>query len=135
MDNGTPPLEDSVSFQVTAANCEFDRAAWIADESGGTPGDQGTVAGACQPIITEGDSFLVTLSQTFTVPGDRSLVRFAFDSLVFDLNDAVGMNDAFEAALLDATGRPLVHTFTPARDAFFNITEGRRSIRSRYSAQ
>ena len=34
------------------------------------------------------------------------------------------MNEAFEAALLDASGRSLVHTFTPGRDAFFNFTEG-----------
>src|SRR5207244_2355919 len=42
----------------------------------------------------------------------------------FDTTATGLVKDAFEAALLDDAGRPLVGTIAAGRDAFFNVTEG-----------
>ena len=73
-------------------------------------------------MIREGDSFLVTLEREIVIPEKPLSVSFEF-SENFDLTDRVFINDAFEVALLDAEGRPVVPTFRPQRDAYFNLTE------------
>ena len=50
-------------------------------------------------------------------------LRFAYSGLSFDASRSPYVRDAFEAALVDGRGRPLVATFAAARDAFFNVTE------------
>ncbi|MGB5833923.1 MAG: putative Ig domain-containing protein, partial [Thiohalocapsa sp.] len=47
-----------------------------------------------------------------------------YRELVFDSTDVAGINDAFELALLDADGVPLIETTGELRDSFYNITEG-----------
>ena len=104
--------------------CGFDPRNWTTGESGGSLDGKGHASlMQCTATLTEGDSFEVHLSRTFTVSDDRTAVRFSFGPLQFDVSDADGMNDAFEAALVDAQGRSLVHVFTSVRDAFFNISE------------
>ncbi len=41
----------------------------------------------------------------------------------FDQQDRDSINDAFEVALVDTSGRPLVGIITPERDGFYNRTE------------
>src|SRR5262249_55790772 len=84
---------------------------WQTSQSGGSPAGRGTATldnfGA---TLREGDSFQVTLRHSFTVPAGPSSLRFGFEGPAFDTT-AHGMKDAFEAALVDADGRPLVHSF------------------------
>jgi hypothetical protein len=80
-------------------------------------------AGVAGILLAEGSNFKVVHEQTFTVPNEPSVLRFAYSNLHFDTSDDF-VKDAFEAALLDAAGNPLVHTIAGSRDAFFNITEG-----------
>ena len=73
-------------------------------------------------MLHEGDSFLVTLDYDMTIPPDPLSISFKYEAW-FDTTDRNSINDAFEAALIDVDGRPLVHTFTTDRDAYFNLTE------------
>jgi len=118
---------DEEEFIVTVAspNCIFNDEldGWQAKESGGLQSPGSVVAQNCAAILSEGDSFLVELSTPFTV-AEESAVRFTYSGLVFDDTDTEFHNDAFEFALLDLDGNPLVATFDPSRDAAFNITEG-----------
>ncbi|MFO0796118.1 MAG: putative Ig domain-containing protein [Gemmataceae bacterium] len=102
-----------------------DLAGWAAAERGGTAGRRGSVApGGGRPVLAEGDSFVTTLSRSFAVPAGAAPLSFTYESLGFDTSDPGFVNDAFEAALLDAAGNPLVPAFAPGRDAFFNVTDG-----------
>ncbi len=96
---------------------------WTATESGGalTPGSVSPVAEAAQ--FLEGDSFLVTLSQTFTVPGFATELRF--DLIVdpgFD-TAAQFIPDAFECTLLDASGFPAAEPWILGASSAFNMQE------------
>ena len=96
-------------------------AGWNVREIGGSADGKGTVT-AGSAILTEGDSFLVTLDQTLTIPPDPLQLSFIYQAS-FDTTDRDSMNDAFEASLMDADGHPLVYTFAPDRDSYFNLTE------------
>ncbi|MCI0535158.1 MAG: putative Ig domain-containing protein, partial [Verrucomicrobiales bacterium] len=104
---------------------EADLRGWTVTESGGSaPGKGSVVAEKCEAIMTEGDSFLVTLERTFEVPATPSALTFTYRQLNFDQTAANRIKDAFEAALVDALGQPLVFAITPGRDAFFNASDG-----------
>ena len=122
-DDGTPALDDSETFQL-AAVCANGMNGFTGGETGGSADGRGgvTVVG-CNAVLSEGDSFEVTLEGVFQIPDDRTLVRFTLEGLDFDLTDPVSMNDAFEVAVTDALGHSLVHTFLPERDAFLNVSE------------
>ena len=94
------------------------------DESGGSSTGQGMVSvDECTAVLSEGDSFVVALEAAFTVPAVPSAIQFRYSSLAFDATDPTFINDAFEVALLDPDGNSLVESYTPGRDAYFNITE------------
>ncbi|MFV2069836.1 MAG: Ig-like domain-containing protein, partial [Pirellulales bacterium] len=97
---------------------------WAIGQSGGSAGGQGTVTTLDdRAVMREGDSFQVTLEHPFVVPDGADQLHFDLASADFDTTDPAFINDAFEAALLDANGQSLVHTFQGGRDAFFNFTE------------
>ena len=96
---------------------------WHVEEFGGQAPDQGTVR-VGSAILTEGNSFLVTLERSLTIPDGADQLSFTYSDLAFDSSDRGLIKDAFEVALVDADGRSLVHTFEPQRDAFFNVSEG-----------
>ena len=96
---------------------------WQVWAVGGTDEGSGSVVPG-SALLTEGDSFVVGLSQSFTVPEVNPVLQFTFTDLDFDTTDPDSINDAFEAALVDEQGNPIVHPIRPAQDAFFNITEG-----------
>jgi len=76
-----------------------------------------------QAVLLEGDSFLITLEQSFEVSG--GLQDLSFDVILapgFDLADGF-MPDAFEAQLLDETGASVVLTWDPDATSFFNVQE------------
>jgi RHS repeat-associated protein len=98
---------------------------WTVQESGGSATGHGTVITEnCDAVLREGNSFNVTLQRTFTIPQQASVLTFRYGSLAFDATAGDHIKDAFEVALVDATGKPLVQTIGMGRDAFFNITEG-----------
>jgi hypothetical protein len=75
-------------------------------------------------LLREGNSFAVGLQRTVTIPASPRRLDFAYAALSFDFTTAHAIKDAFEVALLDAQGRPLVPVIAPGRDACFNVTEG-----------
>ncbi|MCU0962695.1 MAG: hypothetical protein MUF48_21575, partial [Pirellulaceae bacterium] len=94
---------------------------WTIRQQGGSVQGRGSVT-AGSAVLHEGDSFLVTLDQSFNVPNRPIAAVFTYEA-EFDTTDPAFINDAFEAALLDADGYSLVHTFHAQRDAYFNLTE------------
>lgn len=98
-------------------------------QDGGTPRGHGTVtAQDCQVTLAEGDSFRVGFETTLTVPSQTSTLSISFAGLTFDTPDPLAIQDAFEVALVDASGRSLVPTVGPGRDAFFNVTNGQSPV-------
>jgi hypothetical protein len=93
-------------------------------ESGGTAPHAGTVTVVDgDAVLCEGNSFLVTLSYSFTVPENSGDLTFTYTNLNLDTTDTAFINDAFEVALVDQDGFSIVSAFSPSRDAFFNIAE------------
>lgn len=129
-DDGSPRLSATQSFTITVnplVDCAFDDqlTGWTVFESGGSIAGRGTVvAGNCTATITEGDSFVVGLERSFTIPETPTAIQFTYDNLAFDTTDPNFIKDAFEVALVDRDGNALVAPFVSGRDAFFNITEG-----------
>ena len=112
---------------IVFETCDFDSqlTGWNVDERGGVAPGKGTVVSSNgSAILTEGNSFAVAFSKTFVVPSFPSRLSFQYSDLNFDESSTGLIKDAFEAAFVDDQGRPLTPTFTPGRDAFFNITEG-----------
>src|SRR5262249_20731013 len=95
---------------------------WDISVTGGSPAGKGSVT-VGSAILREGDSFLVGLERSFTVPENPAPLVFRYTELNFDTADPGSIQDAFEASLMDAQGRNLVHPFSPGRDAFLNVTE------------
>ncbi|MHB8861524.1 MAG: putative Ig domain-containing protein [Pirellulaceae bacterium] len=94
---------------------------WNIGELGGTAQDRGTVTTG-SAILREGDSFLVTLDQDLVIPQAPLNLSFTYEA-TFDTSDPASINDAFEAVLMAADGSPLIYSFAPERDAYFNLTE------------
>jgi RHS repeat-associated protein len=114
-------------FSFTLATCSFvsGLTGWTVHQDGGTASGQGTVTvQGTDAVLDEGDSFDVTLSRPVVIGAGASSLSFMYSGPSFDISNNGRMNDAFEAALVDAQGRPLVPTFAGNRDAFFNLTEG-----------
>ncbi len=94
---------------------------------GGTATVLGSIPTTITPYhirLTEGTDFDTSYEVPFTVPADPQALQIRFSDLVFDGMDANAINDAFEFALVDAAGNPLVGTTGGGRDAFLNSTEG-----------
>jgi hypothetical protein len=96
---------------------------WTATQSGGSssPGTVTPISGTAR--LTEGDSFLVTLEQTFVIPAGG--LQLTFDLMLvpgFDLSDSF-LPDAFEAQLLDQNNLPVVDTWDNLTTSYFNVQE------------
>jgi RHS repeat-associated protein len=113
------------SDAVTWAPCCMGGGLLVANQYGGSGSGQGSVTtDGKQYTLHEGNSLLVTLSQTFTVPSSPGWLAFSYTQLNFDGSDTRSINDAFEAALVDGNSHTLVYPFSSQRDAFFNVTAG-----------
>lgn len=96
---------------------------WTAGQLGGSvqPGSVTSLAGRAQ--FLEGDSFLVSLSQTFMVPSQAASLSFdVYQIPGFDLS-ATFIPDAFEASLVDGNLLPVVPPWNPLATSFFNLQE------------
>ncbi|NLF73657.1 MAG: tandem-95 repeat protein, partial [Candidatus Anammoximicrobium sp.] len=106
---------------------------WTIQEFGGSESFRGNVSfensdpetlqGNSFLVMSEGDSYLVTLETEIEIPADPTWLRFEFYT-EFDETSQGFIKDAFEVALLDEAGQPLVPPFRQGRDAYFNWTEG-----------
>jgi len=96
---------------------------WTVSESGGGASPGTVTVESEQALLMEGDSFLVTLQQTFLVPDGAELLRFEliFDP-GFDQTDDF-IPDAFEATLLDQDNAPVVPPWDFLATSFFNMQE------------
>ncbi len=74
--------------------------------------------------LAEGTSFTEKLEQAITIPAGPSTLSVNITGLNFDTADPDSINDALEIALVDASGRSLVHTVGTGHNSFFNFTEG-----------
>ena len=114
----------TTDFPFTLETCLGFGNATVA-QSGGSPAGQGSVTiSGCDATLREGDSFDVTLSQPVTIPSQASTLSFDYSNLAFDTTSQGRVKDAFEVALVDASGNSLVPTIAANRDAFLNVTEG-----------
>jgi hypothetical protein len=110
---------------INAINAGVNDPSWDFESEGGS-----TVRGgrfepaACSPKLIEGDSFRTELSARITVPNTPSALRLAFDTPSFDTQSKGSIRDAFEIALLDSNGNPIVSPITTRGTAVFNSTEG-----------
>ncbi|MEG3977398.1 Ig-like domain-containing protein, partial [Microcoleus sp. herbarium8] len=74
--------------------------------------------------LAEGTSFTEKLERPITIPAVPSTLTVNIAGLNFDTADSDSIKDAFEIALVDASGRSLVHTVGTGLNSFFNFTEG-----------
>ncbi|MCC7338411.1 MAG: putative Ig domain-containing protein [Pirellulaceae bacterium] len=127
-DNGVPALFDTKSVVINVSSaCAFDAnlSGWTVFESGGTSTGRGTViVQDCTAVIREGDSFIVGMERTITIPIEPSAITLAIKNLTFDESSQGFIRDAFEVALVDESGNTLVRSHSTGRDALFNATEG-----------
>ncbi len=120
-DNFVTPLD--VLIIINAINSKDFGPSWRFSQNGGGA-DAGNVSpAACFPKLQEGSSFVTSLISDIEIPSDANLLSFEYASLSFDTSSHGRAHDAFEAALLDSSGRSLVPTLGTGRDAFFNVTE------------
>src|SRR5262249_18498838 len=117
----------SVLTRTFTLECGFENglADWMVDVGGGSDPGRGSVSASDgQAILREGNSFSVTLERTLDIPASARFLSLDYSELSFDASDPSSIKDAFEAALVDAQGRPIAATIGSGRDAFFNVTEG-----------
>jgi choice-of-anchor A domain-containing protein/RHS repeat-associated protein len=75
-------------------------------------------------VLVEHTRFITEHRYTLTVPSGVQALSLGYTGLSFDSTDSGRINDAFEVALVDAQGRPLVAMIQGSRDAFANLTQG-----------
>jgi hypothetical protein len=98
-------------------------AGWTVAQSGGffAPGSVTFANG--RATMLEGDSFLLTLSQSFVVPPTAQSLSFdLFQIPGFDLGSAF-VPDAFEVSLTTTGGGPLAPPWVSYASSYFNLQE------------
>ncbi len=121
-DNFVTPLD--VLRIINAINSKDFGTSWRFSQTGGGADGGSVTAAGCSPKLQEGTSFITSLISDVEIPSDANLLSFEYSSLSFDTSSQGRAHDAFEAALLDSSGRSLVTTLGAGRDAFFNVSEG-----------
>ena len=121
------PTTGTVSWTPTENTSigEYEVIVTVSDGNGGS--DMTTATVTVNPtlagiLLFEGEDFAATHEESIEITADTRELMFKFAES-FDNSDTVFVNDAFEAALVDADGNSLVHTFNSSRDSFFNLTE------------
>ncbi len=89
---------------------------------GGVTGFGDVTADNGDLLMSEGNSLLTELTQAIIVPANPTVLEFEYEGQ-FDDSDIDFINDAFEVALVGASGFSVVPTFASRRDSFFNQTE------------
>ncbi|MEZ6048636.1 MAG: hypothetical protein R3C11_24275 [Planctomycetaceae bacterium] len=120
--------ETSVSFDIkfteNGASHLFDLE-FI--QNGDTQNPVGTIPVALTTSyvqLVEDSDFNTTYSDSFTLSSGTTALALHFRDLNFDTTTTNDVNDAFELALVDANGDPVVGSICQGRDSFFNYSEG-----------
>ncbi len=104
---------------------ELDVTNWSSSQSGGSGSASewgSTFLEKGDLVLEEGNSFEVTSSTVLTIP--QNAVTLAIGYVLETSGDSIReINDAFELAIIDASGNSLVPTIGHGRDSFFNFTE------------
>ena len=113
-------------FTVNLNNVSSTTEVLIADGTGqGTIVDNDSLINEPEGILlAEGSDFDVKYVQPLTIPSASSVVTIDYSNLNFDTTDTDSINDALEFALVDESGKSLIHTIGANQTAFFNLTEG-----------
>lgn len=113
----SPPIVNGdFSAGLTGWTTEF-----VGQPAGGRPGSVNALSGFAQ--LTENESFLTTLQQSFLVPANPQTIEIDIVSLGLEAPDG-GVPDAFEISLLDAVQNSLVPTHRTGATSFFNANPG-----------
>ena len=119
-------LPGAASGQSPLSNGDFADGleGWTVGEHGGGPSPGGVQVEGAFARLTEGDSFLVGLSQSFLVPEGLLTLSFTVDpSPGLDTSETSGIPDTFEVHLLSAGGGPAIGGWRAGATAFFNLQE------------
>lgn len=117
------PVAKGLAAGVVNGDFSAGLQSWTTEESGGSelPGEISTDGGSAR--ILEGDSFLVSLSQEFRIPGGADELTFTLSfEPGFDLGDSF-LPDAFEVSLLDAELESVLPVWTEEASSFLNFQE------------
>lgn len=115
--DGSADGDHTVTFQAT------DKAGNTSQSTLAFTLDTGTLG-----RLVEASLFHASREQDFVIPSDPTVLTFKFNNLSFATPAPNAIKDAFEAALVDSAGRPLVHTIGAGLDAFLNITRGETPV-------
>ncbi|MGE3164654.1 MAG: hypothetical protein AB7O52_07100 [Planctomycetota bacterium] len=117
------PFGPGPGLGITNGDFALGLVGWVGSQSGGlvAPGQVSVVAEQAQ--LVEGDSFIVTLEQTFVVPPFPSTIAFDVIFLPGFDQSANFIPDAFEVSLLDAGLLPVVQPWDILATSFFNVQE------------
>lgn len=122
---GLAALGPAGALPIGIVNGAFDDGLleWLATAAGGgaSPGSVTVVGGGAR--FLEGDSFLVTLEQTFILPAFASELSFRVEIVPGFDTSAGFLPDAFEMSLLDASLLPVIEPWTAGASAAFNLQE------------
>lgn len=121
-DNNVTPLD--ALLIINAINTQVLAPSWRFVHSGPTDATSGVTNDACSPRIKEGSSLVTSLVSDVVIPSGSNALIFEYSTLQFDTASTGRALDAFEAALVDESGRSLVSTLGSGKDSFFNISEG-----------
>ena len=73
--------------------------------------------------LVEGEEFTQEYTFDVTTEAGKGGLEIDIDSILPDTTDGASMNDAFELALVDGDGNPVIPTIDAGRDAFINWSE------------
>lgn len=144
---GTPVhLELSLGPETNCAFTPAEFAQWTQRISAPPAGESaGTIrladAPECGMVLVEGDSFEVAAERTYTIPAGTGMLEIEYETPTFDTMTTGAIRDAFEIAVVDASGRSLTFTvqgqagtlpadgsqptpLPPSPDALFNHADG-----------
>ena len=112
-----------LASELTNGDFEQGLDGWQTSQSGGAAAPGAVTADAGAALLAEGDSFLVTLAQTFAVPQSATFLSMSVAlEPGFDVSSAL-IPDAFEISLLDAQSRPVVEAWDVFATSCFNLGE------------
>jgi hypothetical protein len=131
---GKATVRHSVSPErggVGISNGTFDHGLddWTVTQYGGAANPGRVFVDQGEAQMLEGDSFLVTLSQTFDVPASPELLCFDLKLMPGFDRTAQGIPDAFEVHVLDQNNKSIVPTWDPLATSFFNVQEDGTMLR------
>ncbi|MCM1981745.1 T6SS effector amidase Tae4 family protein [Lyngbya confervoides] len=122
----------SLTYRSNPGFSETDTLTLIANDlgnsgEGGAQTQTATLSVVVEEItgvtLVEEQFFEVVYEESVVIPVEPSRLVVRFANLNFDPTDPDFINDAFEVALVDESGRSLVQTVGSGKDAFFNVTE------------